>query len=63
MGPTYQIQGKYNCQNRTLLNEIERFMFDFRSIHVRFVFDSHSIPVRFNLKMFDYVWDKKEAAL
>ena len=32
-------------------------------IYVRFPFDSHMIPVRFDLKTFDYVWDKDEAAL
>ena len=34
-----------------------------RSIHVRFPFDSRSIPVRFDLKTFDYVWGRNEAAL
>ena len=37
--------------------------FDLHSIHIRFAFDSHSISVKFNLKTFDSVWVKNEAAL
>ena len=33
------------------------------ALYVWFLFDSHSIPIRFDRKMFDYVWNKNEAAL
>ena len=61
-GSTYQIQGKYSCQNRT---GIERELngnrmgiehessVNSRSIRIRLSFDSHSIPVLFSLKMLE----------